>query len=428
MQGTYGIVQNGPIWCHSCRIRRRTIAGGEESDLGQLVSFAGIGTTQSRVSASGHTEDLRLRDAIVFSGWRWEVFNVPERIALALSLLGMKVLYSENPASIFRHQERRIREVEKGIFEFGPRFFGHRLNSLPFMPDLQAKFLVRQILEYVARLQLRDPIVVYPNMGQLLPVCQQLKSKGLPLVFVCLDFPSPVLEEHVRIADKTLVISKAGFHRLKAKFRDNVYLIPQSVRLPDPDWASASNNGRRVPPDLEQIPSPRLGYLGVPQDRLNLPILQTLLRSHPDWHFVSFGTEKCLDLPNVHILPWRAPRELPDLIAGFDVGFMPYDCSSDMNFYCVPLKTFDYFAAGLPVVATPIIHLWDYKDFVYFGDTPEELAEAATSALQEPISSPKKTQRIAVAEEHSIENLSRLLVPLLCEGSGTIHGAGHKNQ
>ena len=261
-----------------------------------------------------------MRDAIVFSGWRWEAFNVPERIALALSLLGMKVLYSENPASLFRHQQQEIREVEKGIFGFGPRFFGHRLNSLPFMPDLQAKFLVRQILELVERLQLKDPIVVYPNMGQLLPVCLQLKSKGFPLVFVCLDFPSPVLEEHVRIADKTLVIPRAGFFRLKAKFGDKVYLIPQSVRLPDPVSASASRNGCKIPSDLEQIPHPRLGYLGVPQDRLNLAVLDKLLRSHTDWHFVSFGTNKCLGLPNVHALEWRTQRELPNLVAGFDVG------------------------------------------------------------------------------------------------------------
>ena len=368
-----------------------------------------------------------MRDAIVFSGWRWETFNVPERIALALSLLGMKVLYSENPASLFRHREREVREVENGIFGFGPRFFGHRLNSIPFMPDLQANFLVRQILEHVERLQLRHPIVVYPNMGQLLPVCQQLKNKGFPLVFVCLDFPSPVLEEHVRISDKALVIPKAGFHRLKAKFGEKVYLIPQSVRLPDLDPASASKNGRNVPPDLEQIPPPRLGYLGVPQDRLNLQVLGSLLRSHPEWHFVSFGTEKCVDLPNVHILAWRTQRELPDLIAGLDIGFMPYDCSSDMNFFCAPLKTFDYFAAGLPVVATPIVHLWDYEELIYFGDTPDELAEAATKALEEAPDSPKKMKRMAIARDHSVENLSRLLASLLNSGSGTIQGAGHQN-
>jgi glycosyltransferase involved in cell wall biosynthesis len=354
-----------------------------------------------------------MRDAIVFSGWRWEAFNVPERIALALSLLGMKVLYSENPASLFRHQQREIREVEKGIFDFGPRFFGHRLNSIPFMPDLQAKFLVRQILEHVERLQLRDPIVVYPNMGRLLPACLQLKSKGFPLVFVCLDFPPPVLDEHVRIADKTLVIPKAGFFRLKAKFGDKVYLIPQSVRLPDPVSASPSSNSREIPPDLEQIPHPRLAYFGVPQDRLNLPVLKKLLRRHTDWHFVSFGTDKCLGLPNVHALGWRTQRELPSLIAGCDAGFMPYDCASDMNFFCVPLKIFDYFAAGLPVVATPIVHLWEYEDIVYFGSTQEELSEAVTKALEEAADSPKKKKRMATAREHSIETLSRLLAQLL---------------
>lgn len=370
-------------------------------------------TTKLRVSASGHREDLRVRDAIVLSGWRWETFNVPERIALALSLLGMKVLYSDNPSSLFRNRKRELREVERGIFDFGPRFFGHRLNSLPLMPDLQAKFLVRQILQQIEQLQLKDPIVVYPYIGQLLPMCLELKRKGFPLVFVCLDFPSASVEEHVRIADKTLVIPKAVFYRLKARFGSKVYLIPQSVRLPDP--TCAANNGQELPPDIEQIPHPRLGYVGVPQDRLNLPVLKRLLRSHADWHFISFGTEKCIDLPNVHVLAWRSQRELPSLIASLDVGFMPYDCSRDMDFFCVPLKTFDYFSVGLPVVATPIVHLWDYEGLVYFGNTSEELAEATMQALEESADSPKKAKRMAIAREHSLENLSRVLAQLLNE-------------
>ena len=106
---------------------------------------------------------------------------------------------------------------------------------------------------------------------------------------------------------------------------------------------------------------------------------------------------------------------------------MPYDCASDMNFYCVPLKIFDYFSAGLPVVATPIVHLWDYEDVVYFGSTSEELCEAATKALEEAPDSPKKMKRMAIAGDHSVENLSRLLASLLNSGSGTIQGAGHQN-
>jgi hypothetical protein len=55
---------------------------------------------------------------------------------------------------------------------------------------------------------------------------------------------------------------------------------------------------------------------------------------------------------------------------------------------------------------------------VYVGNTAEELSQAIHLALEEPEDSPKRRKRLLVASEHSINNLSRILSPLLAEEGG----------
>jgi hypothetical protein len=87
-----------------------------------------------------------MTDAIVMSGWSWGAANVPERIALALSQLGAKILYCENPTSLLRTTAPEMREIQPGIFRFIPQFFGHRLNRLNLGLDrLQARLVAAQV-------------------------------------------------------------------------------------------------------------------------------------------------------------------------------------------------------------------------------------------------------------------------------------------
>jgi hypothetical protein len=81
----------------------------------------------------------------------------------------------------------------------------------------------------------------------------------------------------------------------------------------------------------------------------------------------------------------------------------------------VPLKLFDYFSRGLPVVSTPIACLQEYKHLVYLGGTAKELADATLCALREPGDSPKKESRRAIARRHSITNISQVITALVDE-------------
>jgi len=351
-----------------------------------------------------------VRDAIVLSGWRWETCNVPERIALALAYAGSRVLYCENPVSFIR-EARPLSELATGIFGFRPKFLSHRLNRFPLFLQTQSVALANQILNEAATLKLNDPLVFYPHGDYCLGLSREFKKRGLPLIHICMDYEPAIQMEHVKVSDLTLAIPQAAFQELKERFGERIRMLPQ---------ISTINNGNahssvRHSSEFSKIPRPRLGYVGNLVGRASLPLLLDLLLNHPEWHFVSFGTKKWLPLSNEHVLPWCTQEELQKILAGLDVGLMPYDCANPYNLHCVPLKLFDYFGFGMPVVTTPIIAVREFGDLVYTGETAEQLANAISEALKEAGDSVKRAKRMAVAREHSIEKVSEVLREILDE-------------
>jgi glycosyltransferase involved in cell wall biosynthesis len=351
-----------------------------------------------------------MRDAIVLSGWTWETFNVPERIALAMSQLGARVLYCENPASFIRRTRPEPREVAPGIVSFQPYFIGQRLNSFSPLRHLQSRMLASQILARADQLGLRDPAFFYFLLKDLLPLTAEMKNKCL-LVHVRMDHVQWEGEEHARLSDLTLVIPQSIYDPLKSVFGEIVHLIPQVTDFQAFERAAASPSAQ--PTALDAIPRPRLGYLGPVHDRLDLPNLSALLAAHPEWHFVSCGDCPALALPNAHVIPWQLRDAIPSCVRALDAGILPYNCADEQQFHCVPLKLFDCFAAGIPVVATPIVHLQEFRDVVYFGSSAAELAVAVEAALREPPDSPERALRIEIARRHSIESLAARLRELL---------------
>ena len=347
-----------------------------------------------------------MRDAIVYSGWTWETFNVPERIALALTHLGARVLYCGGPVSIFRQGDASLHEVEPGIFAFRPSFVSERLNKLSFLHSIQARIVAKQILERAESLKLSNPIFFYPCLGDRLSLLSHFRDKFF-LAHIQMDYAERSAESHVRASDITLAIPHSVYHQQRARFGEKVHLIPQVLDLRH--FQAADGAPLEPSPALDSFPRPRLGYLGPANQQVNKPLISQLLQLRPDWHFVSVGPQRALPLANAHAVPWQSNRELAKYARAFDVGFMPYDCFDEEKLHCLPLKLFEYFALGLPVVATPILELREFEDLVYFGDTAKELEQAITLALQEPPDSPKRRQRIEIARNHSIENLADAL-------------------
>lgn len=360
-----------------------------------------------------------MRDSIVY-GCDWETGSAIERIALALAHAGAKVLHCDSSTSLFRQPETSLREVEPRLFTFKPWVFAHRLNRLPGMPSVQAKLVARQILGHARRLRLNRPVFLYASMGALLePLCETLRRHGFLLVHVAMDYTMNLSPRHVGQSDLTLVFSRTGAQGMRARWGAKIHQIPHAVDL------RCFQNLRACPENppklLAEVPRPRLGYGGCfGAEFLNTRVLRELLERRPEWSFISFqsraerfGLAKAVPLPNVHVMSRQASTEFARCVAAFDVGFMPYDCSNVVLYNGPPMKLWDYFALGIPVVATPLIHLWEYDGLVYLGETATELEHAVERALMEPGDSTLRQQRKDLAEKHSLEAISSILETIL---------------
>ena len=115
--------------------------------------------------------------------------------------------------------------------------------------------------------------------------------------------------------------------------------------------------------------------------------------------------------PGVSWLGSKDFSTLPAYLAGADVGLVPYD--SKFNEGSFPLKTLEYLAAGLPVVATdlPAIRWLDSSE-VHVADEPAAFAEHVVRVSGH--SDPRGVEaRRAVAREHSWERRGRAFTELL---------------
>src|SRR6201981_902582 len=113
------------------------------------------------------------------------MFNVPERIALALASRGARVLYCEIPVSRFRRKGEPLNEVSERVFRFGPEYLGAKFNSLPVIGNLQWKAVAEQIIEHVKSIKLKDPVFLYSHFERMRPLCEEMRSSGNHLALLC---------------------------------------------------------------------------------------------------------------------------------------------------------------------------------------------------------------------------------------------------
>jgi glycosyltransferase involved in cell wall biosynthesis len=169
----------------------------------------------------------------------------------------------------------------------------------------------------------------------------------------------------------------------------NVHAVPSAV---ENDHFRAARGRLGDPPDQARLGRPRIGWFGVIDERMDLPLLEAIADLRPDWSFVLIGPVVKIHeaaLPrraNIHYLGAKPYQELPAYIAGWDVAIMPFARSAATR-YISPTKTLEYLAAGRPVVSTSIrdvVTPYGDEGAVAIADTPQAFVAAIEHALASP--------------------------------------------
>jgi UDP-galactopyranose mutase len=191
--------------------------------------------------------------------------------------------------------------------------------------------------------------------------------------------------ELLLIAD---VVFTGGYslYAAKRKHHHNVHPFPSGVDLAHFQRARYLVD---APEDQRYIPHPRIGFCGVIDERMDVPLLASVAAAQPDWHFVLLGPVVKIDpevlprAPNIHYLGMKPYEQLPAYFAGWKAATLPFARNAATRFIS-PTKTPEYLAAGCPVVSTSItdvVRPYGQLGLVQIADTPDAFVQGLKRAM-----------------------------------------------
>jgi hypothetical protein len=207
-----------------------------------------------------------------------------------------------------------------------------------------------------------------------------------------------------------------------SKIRSDIYLVAQGFRVNE-----FSKNSSLIPVVLKKDDRPLIGFVGAINGRLNYKLLFDVAKKSPDWDFVLWGPvleentftgeqkellNKLTNLPNV-LRGKSEKKEIPGIVKQFDIGMIPYDERNMFNKYCYPMKIFEFFYTGIPVISTEISELHRFPDLVEFGSTAVEWINKINKILVVKWPNSKKIKSKKLASENSWENKVKSILKVI---------------
>ncbi len=297
------------------------------------------------------------------------------RLAAGNRILFVESLGLRKPQLAGRDLSRLWRRLRRGLRGARPADGLHVLAPLvlPLHHVAAVRALNRRLLRFQAgraarRLGMRAPILwaYVPQAEALVDVLDPAL-----VVYHCVDDVAAqkgvdaasfraAEERFARRADLVLASAPALAERMRA-LSGNVLYTPNVADTPA--FATALEPGP-VDPGLDSLPRPRLVFQGaIVATKLDVELLAELGRLRPNWSIVLVGPRGAGDpggdlsalerAPNIHLVGTRPAAELPLVLRGADAGLIPY-AINDLTRSVFPMKVYEYLAAGLPVLATPL--------------------------------------------------------------------------
>jgi len=193
-----------------------------------------------------------------------------------------------------------------------------------------------------------DPTVVYDVLDDL--EIYDEGEVGLPERHRVRSHHGPLMKSaHAVIASSAALVER---HRPE---RADILLIENGV---DAERFGAPTH---LPADVP-LDRPVIGYHGAIARWFDFDLLAGVATAHPEWSFVLVGpvlpevseqAERIERLDNVHLLGERPSDAMPAYVQSFDVGVVWF-VVNHLTEAVSPLKLFEYLAAGVPAVATPL--------------------------------------------------------------------------
>ncbi len=276
-----------------------------------------------------------------------------------------------------KSQFRWIRRAPEGLHVLTP-------VVLPFYYSWSVRCINRLLLTAQVRLamvicRMGKPIVwaaipsaadVVDRLGAKLIVCQ-VSDKVEANEDTAL--PKEVIRDlERRLRRKSTLVFYSGRKLYEESEDRHRYFLEQAVDFEH--FASAAGS---VPPEMTHIPRPILGYLGLADYTIDVPLVEEIARRRPEWQWVFIGTTSNrarISAPNVHFLGPKPYSELPKYLRNVDLWVCPWRQDTDFTYYGSAIKVREYLATGKPVVISPIYEFLEMPGIRIYRSAEEFIA------------------------------------------------------
>lgn len=265
---------------------------------------------------------------------------------------------------------------------------------VPYNKGLFRKFnkhsVIKTVKKELDRRNIKNPILVttVPNACDYIGAFNEKK-----VVYYCVDdfanWPGHDKElvqkmEEDLIKKSDLFIATSGkLYKYLLKFNKKTYILSHGV-----DIKSFKEAPETIHPFIKAIRPPRLGYVGLIDQRLDWDLIKGLLMSFPYLNFVFVGRTE-IDLSslrsfsNFYYLPPIPYNEIPLLLKNFDILILPYKVdkfTESIN----PLKLKEYLASGRKIIGAPLPEIEKYGDFLVIALNFEDWKNKIAKILVQP--------------------------------------------
>ncbi len=348
--------------------------------------------------------------------------HLMKRLAAENRVLFVESLGLRRPQLAGRDLKRIARRLRRGLS--GAREIDglHVLSPLvlPLHTNAFVRALNRRLLAMFVRRAARKLGMRRPILWAYVPQAESLLEVLQPelVVYHCVDDiaaqagidAASFRAAETRFATRAdLVLASApGLAERLRSISDNVIYAPNVADTAL--FAGALEDGP-IDPALAALPAPRIVFTGaVVATKLDMGLLVELAKARPSWSFALVGPvglgDPSTDVsalaaePNLHLLGARTYEQLPSVLRAAAAGLIPY-ARNQLTDSIFPMKVYEYLAAGLPVVATPLPSL-SKIDSVACAPGADGIARLLDEELAED--TPKRrAERSQAAAAHSWE-------------------------
>ncbi len=342
--------------------------------------------------------------------WR-SLWQRPQRLAMALA--SRYQLSYVDPVGMRSLRWSDFRRIWPGPAESDAPVANFPVIRARYLPwqcascaTINKRWLRAQLLRDVPALQ-DDNFLLWIGAPNLLALTLLATTRPRRVIFDCMDryaeFHAGADKERIQAASQSVLrsadlifASSVPLAQELAARHDNVVYAPNGV---DTRHFATPRRARNV------ADSPVIGFHGTLGDWLDYELLESLARARPSWRweFVgpvhASGARRLFALGNVKYHPRVPYAELPQKLAGFDLGIIPF-MKNRLTDAALPVKLGEYLAAGLPVVASRLASLSPIPGHVTLATSQGEWLQALDTATLAPWSRPMmiaQRRRLAAA-------------------------------